>query len=98
MKEYKYTFYHIYNDEKIIFQGDSLVDANLKYADFTGAKLQNADLTGAKLTGAKLTGAKLTGADLTGAILDGACFKHAKLDGVIGLYLSKINEEGYYHD
>ena len=49
-----------------------LTDANLRFADLTGAILTDANLRFADLTGADLTGADLRFADLTDANLRGA--------------------------
>ncbi len=60
-------------------------NANLGYADLTGADLFRADLSFSSFDGADLTGAVLTLADLTGAIfrsadLTGASLPYADLD------------------
>lgn len=72
-------------------QGASMINSNLREANFTGAMLKVANLKGANLeranlrlanlTGANLEGANLTGANLLGACLEGAFMRGAILDG-----------------
>ena len=66
----------------------NLYQANLRYADLSGANLSNAyimygDLSGANLTNANLSGAEFVmGGDLSGANLDGANLSNAMLGNV----------------
>jgi len=77
-----------------------LRDADLRYANLTGAKLRRADLSRANLSGAylgdaNLTDANLSGANLTAANLTGAYLRDANLSGanLIAAYLgdAKLN-------
>ncbi len=58
---------------------DTVVEANLRGANLTGADLSEANLTGADLSEANLSGADLNGADLSGADLSGAGLRGANL-------------------
>ena len=60
------------------------LEANLRKADFRGAKLyranmEYADLRGANFTGANLSNVRLRGANLTNAILDNAILRYTNL-------------------
>jgi uncharacterized protein YjbI with pentapeptide repeats len=61
-------------------RGADLEDANLAWADLTGAHLEEADLDGANLKEAYLAGAHLEGADLSGANVKGAYLMRANLE------------------
>jgi uncharacterized protein YjbI with pentapeptide repeats len=63
------------------FEGASLREHTLRFADLTASELYGADLTGADLTRADLTRANLTGADLTDAHLNFANLTGANLNG-----------------
>jgi len=56
-------------------------DADIGWADLSGANLHGADLYGADLHGANLSGAYLSGANLYGANLSGANLYGADLSG-----------------
>ena len=56
----------------LTIKGDSLQEADLRWADLRGADLRWADLRGADLRWADLQGADLQGANLRGANLQGA--------------------------
>jgi uncharacterized protein YjbI with pentapeptide repeats len=62
-------------------RGTNLSGANLTRAKLRGVHLVGADLTRADLSGADLTGAKLAEADLSGADLTGADLAEADLSG-----------------
>jgi len=70
-----------------------LRDANLSYANLSGAYLRGADLIDADLSGAYLRGADLIDADLSGAYLRGANLIGADLSGA---YLCGANLSGAY--
>lgn len=79
----------------------NLQEANLEYADFTGArlygpKLATANLRGIRSSYANFTGADLRGADLSGANLSNANFSNANLIGadLRGAFIDKANFKG----
>ena len=66
---------------KVLFEGDSLVCADLRGADLRGANLIGANLIGADLISADLRGADLRDADLISADLISADLRGADLRG-----------------
>jgi len=78
---------HRFTGETIYtFNGDSLRQADLRWADLRQANLRWANLEGANLEGANLRRANLEGANLRranleGAILEGADLRRANLEG-----------------
>lgn len=63
---------------------DSLIDADLSYANLRGAYLSGEDLRDADLRGADLSDADLSGAYLSDADLSDADLRYADLRGAIG--------------
>lgn len=64
----------------------SLLNADLRGADFTNSNLRGADLSGANLSGAILVAADLRGADLTHANLTDANLEGAYLSAASGIH------------
>jgi hypothetical protein len=65
------------------FTGAKMVKFGARGSDLSGAKLAGVDLTGARLVGVKLIGADLTGANLTAADVSGADFTDANLTDIV---------------
>jgi len=61
------------------FTGAKMVKFGARNSDLSGAKLAGVDLSGARLAGVKFTGADLSGANLSGADVTGADFTDANL-------------------
>jgi hypothetical protein len=65
------------------FSGAKMVKFGARDSDLSGAKLAGVDLTGARLAGVAFVGADLRGANLTGADVTGADFTDADLTDTV---------------
>lgn len=79
--------------EKIVSNGESLHEANLRGAYLSRADLHEADLSEADLSEANLRGANLRGANLSEADLRGANLRGANLSGVDIPIVSNIDSK-----
>ncbi len=87
--------------EKSLLKGESLVEANLKWAQLPGANLENVNFQSAILDDATLIRANLQGAILRGAYLRRARLARAKLQGAFmdftilhGAFLERAELQG----
>jgi pentapeptide repeat protein len=79
----------------ICLDGTYLAHANLREANFTGARMIEATLSQADLTRACFDGADLTEASLSDAILDETSFLGTKLQGthVVGTFIRRVKTD-----